>query len=878
METQKSAARYEFIFGDNDLVLNARRRTLVIRGREVRLEPLPLQILTVLLYRPKDIVNMTQHVVASPQSIQNAMSKIRRELGDLAKVIQTVKARGYRFTGEVQRRLVLGGSVGGMLRSNHYIEGTALKLIDCLSAHNEVEVWSVAADKNQKQIVKAAYTPEGVRRLEREASIWQLVRKELGDQHDLGYPIDQDFSKAIRYIQFEDRGQDLDTWSRSSQTLSEMSRDQRLALFDQMLIAVLKLHNIGVVHGDLHPRNWLISLSEQQPSGWQLVLSDLGNAKLLSEQLFEKHNIPRLGMTITERELVGSINYFAPELYAKEIDVSRASDVYALGVTLYQFVAGDLRKPLATGWSADIQDGALTELIEASTQGDPANRLGSTDAFQQQLANLGQRRDELKGLRKYERWKPLRPWIAAVLVTALTAALLSGSLAVRAINAQAAAELEAKRKSEVLDFVTDVLRTADPRTDSTSSEPSLIAALQRASQRLEAALASNDIRSMLSIAEVLSNIYSALGEFEFQIEEAKRVVRLNVQWYGDNHAQTLLARLYLMRALSVAGKADEARALFDTVSIEHLSGEDLAQIRFYQAYTLGRIHSSQLDFESAAKHYAQARNLLVQYDPDDAVTLQELTILQAEALGRIHQLERALNMLNAVTDPEFVADATIPEWRQIDANRLKAQLLGFLQRYDESVLLLEREMINLREMYGEQSLKVANTYTMLAHQKSAIGLFDESISDLEKAIPTLCKPNNGVQQFCALSRGNLGILQFHKGDSAATVEQLTAALENIRQITDSRVAVSMFEYYLVNALIDIREVQQARALSGGLQALDIEQAAPNGAWVTRLRVLSERLDLAEAPQEVRNNAAIKAFESLVAEGVSSDEAARVTGL
>ena len=877
MKAQEPAANYEYTFGKNDLVLNARRKTLRIRGREAHLEPIPFEILTILLYRPRDIVDMTQHTYRTPQVIQNAMSKIRGELGDLAKVIETVKSRGYRFAGDVERRLIGNDSASDTLRPDQYIEDTPLKLIECLSANNEVEVWSVAADSGQQQIVKAAYTAKGTRRLEREASIWQLIREELGEQPDLDYPIGQDFSKAVRYLQFKDRGQDLEAWSLSSRALSEMGLDRRLALFDRMLTAVGKLHDIGVVHGDLKPKNWLISPSEQQPPGRQPVLSDLGNARLLNEQLFEKHDIPRLGMTITEPELTGSINYFAPELQHSE-KPNMVSDVYALGITLYQFVAGDLRKPLASGWHADIRDEAMIELIEEVTQGKPENRLGSIEAFQQRLANLGQRRDDLESLRKYKRWKSQRPWIAGIVATALGGTLLSSVLAMHAIDAQRAAELEAKRKSEVIDFVTDVLRTANPRTESPSSEPPLIAALQRASQRLDTASTSDDSSSMLPVAEALRDFYGVLDEFESQIEEAQRVVRLNAQLHGDNHPETLLARLALIRTLSVAGETDKARALFDAMSIEHLSGENLAHIRFHQTYTLGRINSLQLDFASAAEHYATARELLAKYAPNDALTLQELTLPHAEALARTNQLESAIAMLNAVTEPEFVADAAIPKWRQINANRLKAQVLGFLQRHDEAVALLEMEIINLREMYGEQSFRVANTYTTLAHQKSALGLFDESIRDLEKAIPTLCNPDNGIRQFCALTRGNLGVLQFHKDDSAATVQQLTLAREAIRQITDSAVAVSMFEYYLANALIDTREFQQARALSEGLQASDIEQAAPDGAWATRLRILSERLDLAEASPEARNNAARNAVERLVAEGVSSDEAARVAGL
>ena len=53
------------------------------------------------------------------------------------------------------------------------------------------------------------------------------------------------------------------------------------------------------------------------------------------------------------------------------------SDVYALGLLLYQMVVADLRRPLATGWQRDVDDELLREDISAATEGRPDKRIKS---------------------------------------------------------------------------------------------------------------------------------------------------------------------------------------------------------------------------------------------------------------------------------------------------------------------------------------------------------------------------------------------------------------------------------------------------------------------------------------------------------------------
>ena len=67
-------------------------------------------------------------------------------------------------------------------------------------------------------------------------------------------------------------------------------------------------------------------------------------------------------MTAEAGALTGTLMYLPPEVLAGQTPTASA-DVYALGVMLYQLLAGDFRKPLSPGWEADIADPLLREDI-----------------------------------------------------------------------------------------------------------------------------------------------------------------------------------------------------------------------------------------------------------------------------------------------------------------------------------------------------------------------------------------------------------------------------------------------------------------------------------------------------------------------------------
>ena len=111
-----------------------------------------------------------------------------------------------------------------------------------------------------------------------------------------------------------------------------MTIGQRLELFLSVCRAVEHAHQKGVIHRDLKPSNVLVTEQEGRPLA---KVIDFGIAKATDQWAIEKTLITQFG------EMVGTPEYASPEQAAVlTADVDETSDVYSLGVLLYELLIG----------------------------------------------------------------------------------------------------------------------------------------------------------------------------------------------------------------------------------------------------------------------------------------------------------------------------------------------------------------------------------------------------------------------------------------------------------------------------------------------------------------------------------------------------------
>ncbi|MHC4626161.1 MAG: serine/threonine protein kinase, partial [Planctomycetota bacterium] len=382
-----------------------------------------------------------------------------------------------------------------------------------------------------------------------------------------------------------------------------LSTRERLDLFIQVCNAVEHAHQKGIVHRDLKPSNIMVTLHDGTPVPRVI---DFGISKATNQRLTEKTLFTRYS------QMIGTPEYMSPEqAQMSGLDVDTRTDVYSLGVLLYELLSGalpfDAEKLRSVGFAemqrtimedepprpstrlSGLGEGAQEIAKKRGTQAAllarrlanelewiplKAMRKNRTRRYRSAAELADDVRNYLEGapliagpessmykLKKFVRRKrALVTGVAAVAVALVAGIVASAFFAI-------VAHRQARVALAINDFLChDLLASADPWSGRTQGT-SVISFLDAASNRLEGKF-KGEPHIEASIRFTLGSTYGHLGRYSEAQEHLERCLEIRRSQFGDEDYETLLCMRDLGWVYERMGRNEQAEPLL----VEALEG------------------------------------------------------------------------------------------------------------------------------------------------------------------------------------------------------------------------------------------------------------------------------------------------------------------
>jgi len=269
----------------------------------------------------------------------------------------------------------------------------------------------------ERRVFKFCFRADRVQSLKREMTLFRVLKERIGDHPRIVRLLEVNFEEPPFYVVMDHvEGQDLRAWCEQQGGADRVPFPAKLEIVAQVAEALQVAHDAGVIHRDVKPGNVLISAEgsatrDEQGAGpsaslgsslithhpsLSVKLTDFGIGQVVSEEVLK--GVTRAGFTQTmiadsSSSHAGSQLYMAPELLAGK-PASTRSDIYSLGVVLYQLLVGDFARPVTTDWAKDVPDVLLQADLKRCFAGNPQERFAGAGQLAENLRALPQRRAE----------------------------------------------------------------------------------------------------------------------------------------------------------------------------------------------------------------------------------------------------------------------------------------------------------------------------------------------------------------------------------------------------------------------------------------------------------------------------------------------------
>ena len=607
---------------------------------------------------------------------------------------------------------------------------------------------------------------------------------------------------------------------------NQLHTSERLELFIQVCQAIQHAHQKGVIHRDIKPSNILVTVNDgvAVPKVIDFGVAKATQGRLTDQTLFTAFE-----------QFIGTPAYMSPEqAVMTSLDVDTRSDIYSLGVLLYELLTGktpfDAKKLMASGIDEMRKTIRETEPVRPSTRFATLDGEELTKTAKRRSADTSKMIHQIKGdldwivmkclekdrSRRYDSASALaadvkrhldnqaiaaRPpstayriqkalrrnktafavagLIAAVLVTATG---ISAWQAIRATRAETMAKQRLAEEEDISKFLIDTFQSPDPMRHGRTI--TVAETLDIAAAKLDADLASQPARRAKLLA-TLGMTYRALGLSHEATPLLERVRDYYLATAGDEDPDTLKANHNLALVYDETDRHSDALKLREQVFAlrqkvngpEHPDTLKAMRSLAFSYYKAGRCDEALKLREQVLALY---RKVSGPEDPDTLFATISLAISYDDAGRRREALamrEQVVALCLKVSGPKD--PATLLAMLCLATSYFEAG------RFDEALKLQEELLALHRKISGPEHPSTLWVMNNLANSYDAIGRRNDALKMREKVLELRRKVLGAENVDTLIAMGNLAISYAKAGrhDEALRLREDVMAL--YRKLTRS---------------------------------------------------------------------------------------------
>ncbi|MFK8030035.1 MAG: tetratricopeptide repeat protein [Gammaproteobacteria bacterium] len=631
----------------------------------------------------------------------------------------------------------------------------------------------------------------------------------------------------------------------------QLNLDARLRLFIKACDAVQFAHQNLIVHRDIKPSNILVT-EDGQPK-----LLDFGIAKPID---------PDSSGDVTELAARAMTpDYASPEQVLGQ-PITTRSDVYSLGVLLYELTTG--RRPYSTaGMRAseresvicetdpsrpsvsaqqtqadnlsthafDIEPaslrGDIDEIVMAALRKQPDERYVSAQAFADDIARyLAGEPVSVRGghwayvLRKFVRRHALSVAAAATLVVGAVAAL--GYHTDTVTKERDRAQVEARKAKAVSLFMTEIF--AAPNPDNEGASVSARDVVDAGRQRLETELTDQpEIRAEL--LSTLGDVYASLGEYDRSLAQHTEAQALHESL--SNSSGVIRNLKGLGQAYVGLRKHDEGIAnLEQAISLERRQNPEGSRELVDLLTTLGE---ALLSNDNIMESQTQVRAALELHEDLGMLKDEQYgstLVLLGDVLQRLGDYGEAEQVARNALDV-FSSRSALPSASRLDALQILSVALVQLNRLDEAETLFLEILDVEAKVYGADHPALDNNMVQLGRLYRKALKIDQAELWIRRAVDHSTRTRGRKTFDTGYDLQELGMIMERKGDVDAADSAYQEALDIYTEVLDQNNSY-ISPLAAAYAVFLTRNDQPERALPLAERALRVANAAlPEGHWL-----------------------------------------------